>query len=190
VLAELLDVLFSQVQAGVSTITASLDCILTRLAGDAGLQHAARTETPPRARLIEELLRIESPVMMIPRRAAHDTTCHDATINEGDVVLLMLGAANTDERQFSDPLTIDTHRNSGHLAFAAGPHRCLGAHLARMELSVALDEIFAAFDTFAIPAGQHIDFMPAVRSAKQLPLQWAIPNPATDQPADPRGVRR
>jgi cytochrome P450 len=161
-----------QVQAGLGTVTASLDCIITRLATDAELQRTALTQTEQRPRLIEELLRIESPVTMVVRRAAKDMMRHGVTIAEGDLVLLLLGAANTDEREFSDPLTIDTHRNSGHLALAGGMHRCLGAHLARMELSVALEEIFAALGSFAIPAGEHVDFTAGMRSAISLPLEW------------------
>ena len=171
--SELIGELYVYLRAGVLAVTAALDCIITRLAKNAQLQHLARTDSERRPHLIEELLRIDSPVMIAMRRAAQATVCHDVKICQGDLVMLLLGAANTDERQFCDPLTIDLARNKGHLAFSTGVHRCLGAHLARLELSVALDEILRALGTFAIPAGTQVDFTFGTRWAVNLPLEWS-----------------
>ena len=68
------------------------------------------------------------------------------------MVLLMLGSANNDDREFEDPQTLDVERNNTrHLAFGGGVHRCLGSHLARQELMVALEEIFATLGTIQHP---------------------------------------
>ena len=158
---------------GSHSVTAALDCIVTRLATMPDAQRLARAEPAQRPRLIEELLRIDSPVMIAMRRAAHDMVIHDVALGRGDLVMLMLGAANTDERRYDDPLSIDLTRNTGHLSFSGGPHRCLGTHLARLELVVALEEILGTLDTFMIPAGEHVDFTFGVRWAESLPLECA-----------------
>ena len=170
---EMLDVLFLQMAAGLDTVTATLDCIITRLAKDADLQKAARGEPEKMRQIVEELLRIESPVSLVLRYATQDMVMHDVEIAKGDLVMLLLAAANNDDREFSDPLTLDVHRdNVRHLAFGGGVHRCLGSHLARLELAVALEEIFATFATFAVPEGEEVNFVPGIRTAHSLPLEW------------------
>ena len=131
----MLDILFLQMAAGLDTVTATLDCVITRLAKDAELQAAARSEPEKMRQIVEELLRIESPVSLVLRYATEDMVMHDVEIAKGDMVLLMLGSANNDDREFEDPQTLDVDRNNTrHLAFGGGVHRCLGSHLARQEL--------------------------------------------------------
>jgi cytochrome P450 len=99
---------------------------------------------------------------------------HNVEIAKGDLVMLLLGSANTDDRVFDHPLTVNVDRdNTRHMAFGGGVHRCLGSHLARLELTVALEEIFATLGTFTVPDGQQIDFVPGIRSAVSLPLEWS-----------------
>jgi cytochrome P450 len=101
---------------------------------------------------------------------------HDVEIAKGDLVMLMLAAANNDDREFEDPLTLDVDRdNVRHMAFGGGVHRCLGSHLARLELAVALEEIFATLGTFKIPDGREVNFVPGIRTAHSLPLEWTRP---------------
>jgi cytochrome P450 len=72
----------------------------------------------------------------------HDVEVHGETIPEGSVMLLLNGAANRDERQWTNPDDFDVHRDEGpHLSFGFGLHFCLGAALARLEGRVALEEI-------------------------------------------------
>lgn len=170
---EMLDILFLQMAAGLDTVTATLDCVITRLAKDAELQAAARSESDKMKQIAEELLRIESPVSLVLRYATQDMVMHDVEIAKGDMVLLMLGSANNDDREFEDPQTLDVDRNNTrHLAFGGGVHRCLGSHLARQELMVALEEIFATLGPFSIPEGEEVNFVPGIRSAHSLPLEW------------------
>ncbi|MGB7147353.1 cytochrome P450 [Mycobacterium sp.] len=170
---EMLDILFLQMAAGLDTVTATLDCVITRLAKDAELQAAARSESDKMKQIVEELLRIESPVSLVLRYATQDMVMHDVEIATGDMVLLMLGSANNDDREFEDPQTLDVDRNNTrHLAFGGGVHRCLGSHLARQELMVALEEIFATLGPFSIPEGEEVNFVPGIRSAHSLPLEW------------------
>jgi cytochrome P450 len=170
---EMLDILFLQMAAGLDTVTATLDCVLTRLARDVDLQTACRGEPERTRQIVEELLRVETPVSLVLRYATQDMVMHDVQIAKGDLVMLLLGAANTDDRVFDDPMTTDINRdNSGHMAFGGGVHRCLGSHLARQELKVALEEIFATLGTFTVPEGQEVNFVPGIRTAVSLPLEW------------------
>jgi cytochrome P450 len=170
---EMLDILFLQMAAGLDTVTATLDCVITRLAKDADLQAAARSNPEKMRQIIEELLRIESPVSLVLRYATQDMVMHDVEIAKGDMVLLMLAAANNDDREFDDPLTLEVDRNNTrHLVFGGGVHRCLGSHLARQELSIALEEIFAILGLFSIPEGAEVNFVPGIRTAHSLPLEW------------------
>jgi cytochrome P450 len=170
---EMLDILFLQMAAGLDTVTATLDCVITRLAKDADLQAAARGNPEKMKQIVEELLRIESPVSLVLRYATEDMVMHDVEIAKGDMVLLMLGSANNDDREFDDPATLDVDRNNTrHLAFGGGVHRCLGSHLARQELMVALEEIFATLGPFSVPEGGEVNFVPGIRTAHSLPLEW------------------
>ncbi len=89
--------------------------------------------------LTEEMLRLESPIQLSPRVAAEDLEIQGRAIRRGDSVVLHLGAANRDPRQFPSPDAIDLDAaTTRHLAFAWGPHFCLGAPLARAEAAIAL----------------------------------------------------
>src|SRR5205823_5982617 len=104
-------------------------------------------DEPERApEAIEELLRYDSPVQFTGRQAREELAIGGRTVSEGDFVLLLLGAANRDPAQFPDPDRLDvTRREVRHLAFAHGPHFCLGAPLARMEGEIALRTLLARF---------------------------------------------
>jgi cytochrome P450 len=91
---------------------------------------------------IEEILRLESPSPAQARYVQHDVEVHGTTVPEGSIMLLLNGAANRDERHWSEPDRFDVHRDEGaHLAFGYGLHFCLGAALARLEGRVALEEV-------------------------------------------------
>jgi cytochrome P450 len=104
---------------------------LALLQADAGLAAAA----------VEETLRYDAPVQLTGRVARGGMQVGDVTARDGALVLLLIAAAGRDPAVFDDPDTFDIRRGaSGHLAFAAGPHFCLGAPLARLEATVALEE--------------------------------------------------
>ena len=92
---------------------------------------------------VEELLRYTSPVEMATERYAHeDVTIAGVTIHRGEMVFALIASANRDERQFSDPDTLDlTREPNKHLSFELGPHFCLGALLARMEGQIAINAL-------------------------------------------------
>jgi cytochrome P450 len=100
---------------------------------------------------VNELLRFVSPVQVFARNAAHDVDLHGQTIPAGDVVLLAYGAANHDPRAFEHPerCVLDRHPNR-HVAFGHGRHLCLGANLARLELTIMIERFAARFPDFRV----------------------------------------
>jgi cholest-4-en-3-one 26-monooxygenase len=92
---------------------------------------------------VEEMLRWGSPVMHFRRNVTQDTEINGFPVKDGDKVVIWYIAANRDETVFDDPYTFDVHRNPNpHVAFGGGgPHFCLGANLARVEIRVMFEEI-------------------------------------------------
>jgi cytochrome P450 len=122
--------------------------------------------------MVEEVLRYESPVQLIFRRAARDVELSEAKIPAGAVVFLLLGSANRDEEKFPDSDRFDVLRNPrDHLAFGYGIHYCLGAELARLEARVALESLLFECPGFSCS----VDHIPRVasilvRGPQRLPL--------------------
>jgi cytochrome P450 len=108
---------------------------------------------------------------VIPRAMACDAEVRGVPLHAGDKVTLVLGAANGDEAEFDD--TVDFHREPNrHVAFGGGHHLCLGAHLARLELRVALEELHARIPDYRLAGGAEIHFSPGIRQANHLPLEF------------------
>ena len=122
---------------------------------------------------VEESLRLEPAAAVLDRYATGDTTLGEAEIAAGDLVRISITAANRDPAVFPDPDRFDPSReNAGrHLAFAAGPHVCLGMHLARLEAHVALGALLDRFDPLTLaeptaPAGA------VFRKPPRLLVRW------------------
>jgi cytochrome P450 len=99
---------------------------------------------------IEELLRYEPPAVVVARHVAGNVEHHGRSVPEGSAMLLLIGSANRDDRQFPDGDRFDVRREGGHLAFGYGIHYCLGAALARLEGRVALDEVLRRFPDWKV----------------------------------------
>jgi cytochrome P450 len=98
--------------------------------------------------VIEESLRYETPVSLIPRITLEEIVVRGQRIAEGEIVQLSLAAANRDPAQFPDPDRFDAARNPrGVLSFGHGPHGCLGARLAKEQAMVALEVLFRRLGT-------------------------------------------
>jgi cytochrome P450 len=101
---------------------------------------------------IEELLRYEPPAPHVARYVTRDVTYYGQTVPEGSAMMMLIGAANRDHRQFPpDGDVFDIHRESRqHLSFSVGTHYCLGSALARLEGRIALEEILKRFAEWEI----------------------------------------
>ena len=171
---ELLGISHLLLLGGLDTVTATLDCMIEYLATHPEQRQRLVDDPSCIPGAVEELLRWLTPVMVVPRAAAQDVTIDDIQIKKGDSVTLVLGAANEDGAQFEAD-TVDFGREPNkHLAFGGGHHLCLGAHLARMELRIALEELHARIPDYRLAEGAEIGFSTGIRQAHSLPLVWDV----------------
>lgn len=154
---EALSLLHTVLDAGFETSRTSISNAVEILAlePDLGPQLRADLDLIPTA--TEEMLRVRPPVQFFPRFVGKEMTGSDGTVLPvGTHVLPLIGAANLDERQYANPLTIDLHRTNAatHVAFGGGRHRCLGAALARVQLQETVRALVTTFDSFELPEGR------------------------------------
>ena len=103
---------------------------------------------------VEELLRWVTPIKNMSRTVATDIELHGEQLHEGDQLILLYPSANRDEAVFEDPDVFDVTRDPNpHLAFGFGPHFCLGASLARLELRVMFRELLTRMPTLELAGG-------------------------------------
>jgi cytochrome P450 len=173
--AELLGTCHLLMLGGLDTVTATLDCMITYLAAHPERRQALLDEPELIPVAVEELLRHQTPVMMVPRKIVQDVEIGGVQCRAGDTATLLIGAGNVDGAEFeaADEVRFDRGRNR-HVAFGGGPHRCLGSHLARLELCVALEEFHRRIPEYAIVDGVDINFSPGIRQAERLPITFPI----------------
>jgi cytochrome P450 len=170
---ELLDICFLMLLAGLDTVTATLGCNIAYLAANPEQRRRLVDEPALIPNAVEELLRWETPVTGVPRVVKRAVTVGGVELREGELVTLLLGASNVDAGEFPDAMRVDFDRERNrHLAFGGGPHRCLGSHLARMELRVALEEWHRRIPDYAIEPGATPRYSPGIREVLHLPLVW------------------
>jgi len=124
---------------------------------------------------VDEMLRCASPVMHFRRTATKDVVIRDTTIAEGDKVVIWYVSANRDESVFDDPMRFDIERSPNeHVAFGGGgPHFCLGANLARMEIRVIFEELLDRWHDLELagePSRLRSNF---INGIKHIPLRFA-----------------
>jgi cytochrome P450 len=170
---DVLDIGYLFFLAGLDTVTASLDCMLSYLAQHPDQRRRIVEDESVIQHAIEEMLRWETPVQGVVRVTTEDTEIGGCPVAKGQVVTVMLASANTDERTWPDVDTVDFDRaENRHLAFGGGAHRCLGSHLARMELRVALEEWHRAIPEYQIKEGVELMYSQGLRAVENLELVW------------------
>ena len=122
--------------------------------------------------MIEETLRFEPTGHASARYVTEDTEYYGTTLPVGSAVLLLMASANRDPRRFANPATYDINRNDGqHMTFGYGLHFCLGAHLARLEGRVALDELLNRWPEWDIDySGIKLASTSTVRGWEKMPI--------------------
>ena len=172
---DLLVICMTLMTAGLDTTRSALGYIFQHLARDEQLRHrlTAHPELVPKA--VEEFVRLYPLVVQDGRLVMRDIDFHGLKLKKGDVLWLGIGSANRDPRKFPNPDEFDLDRLSlnHHLGFAAGPHHCLGMHLARHELVIALQEWHKRIPDYAIAAGAELRERGGQLALVNLPLRWA-----------------
>jgi cytochrome P450 len=167
---EIVDICFQLVIAGLDTVSASLDCFFGYLAQHPEQRRRLVAHPEAIAQVVEELLRWETPVMAVARIATRDSEIAGCPVHAGDQVIALIGAANVDEKEFADADVRFDRDVNRHLAFGGGIHRCLGSHLARLELRVALREWHRRIPEYRLKPGVELDFTPGIRSVDSFPI--------------------
>ena len=158
--------------AGIDTTWSAIGAALWHLASHADDRHRLAAEPELMGQAVEELLRAYAPVTMA-RIVAEDTELGGRRMAAGDWVLLPFPAANRDPEVFEDAdrVVLDRAVNR-HAAFGLGIHRCLGSNLARMELTVALEEWMARFPDFELADPDAVTWSAGqVRGPRRLPVR-------------------
>ena len=170
---DILDICFLFLIAGLDTVTATLDCAFGYLATHPEQRQQLVDDPSIIPAAIEELLRWETPVMGVIRVAVQDTEISGCPIHKDDKVMIMLGSVNTDEADLPDADVVRFDREvNRHVAFGGGVHRCLGSHLARQELRVALREWHRRIPEYQVLEGHELVYTPAIRSIDHFPMTF------------------
>jgi cytochrome P450 len=139
---------------GLETTAGALGQIMIRFCHEPEIPELLRRRPERIPDAVEELLRLEPPFIAIARTAMADTEIGGRHIREGDKVLIYWASANRDETEFACPAAFDLDRPSNrHLTFGAGPHRCAGSNLARLNLRIALEEVVTRLDDIRLLDG-------------------------------------
>ena len=174
---EILDMLTVLVLAGLDTTRAELGYMFRHLATRPEDRRALieNPELIPSA--VEEVLRYYTIIFGDGRKVTRDIEFHGASLKQGDMVYGLVSAANRDPRAYerADEFLVDRKRNN-HMGFASGPHRCLGQHLARREMQIAVEEWLRVIPDFHIATDEQLVERGggSMMTLIDLPLAWEV----------------
>jgi len=169
---EILGTTFFLWVGGLDTVASSTVLILRRLALQPDLQAYLRDDLSLIPQAVEEFLRTQ-PIVTSSRYVKKDHVLGGVKIKEGDHILCFNSAGNFDPAEFeaSREFVLDRASNR-HFTLGGGPHRCLGSHLARRELRIALTQFLSRIPTFSLAPGADRTAHPGLMSTAHLPLVW------------------
>jgi cytochrome P450 len=172
--AEAMGLAFLFVLAGLDTVTAAMSSAFLELARTPELRATLRDHPDQMPVFVEEVVRLEPPAPMVPRVTTAEVTIGDVTLPPDTMVRLCIAAINRDD---SDDISTNDVVMDGkvhrHWGYGGGPHRCLGSHLARMELTLVLDEWLKRVPEFSVEPGYepHIIFPAQTFTLERVPLK-------------------
>ncbi|APR77717.1 putative cytochrome P450 hydroxylase [Minicystis rosea] len=171
---EIINMLLQVIFAGYETTAGLIAASALELARDPELFAAARRDPSIIPPIIEEVLRVASPIHAMYRTANEDVEIGGVRIQKGERLQIAYISANHDERRFEDPLRFDIHRTTPHLAFGHGIHFCIGAPLARLEGRIALEVLTQRMPGLRLVPGQKLSYFPSAtaRRLDSLLLEW------------------
>lgn len=159
---------------GLDTVAATISQMFRRMALQPEIQHRLLANPELINGAVEEFLRTQ-PILSSNRRATKDFEWYGVQIKQGDYITAINPAGNFDSARFANPRTFDpTRKVNRHFTFVAGIHTCLGAHLARRELRLLLDEWFKRIPEFQAKPGANTTVYPGLLSIRNLPLIWEV----------------
>ncbi|HVA73668.1 MAG TPA: cytochrome P450 [Acidimicrobiales bacterium] len=168
---EIIDICYLFIIAGLDTVTDSLCCFWSHLAENPANRRRIVEDTAVIPAAVEELLRWESPVSGVARVATEDTEISGCPVYKGEALLIFVGAANTDASAVEHADRVDFDRAvNRHQAFGGGIHRCLGSHLARLELRIAMREWHRRIPDYHIAEDAELVWTPMLRAVHEMPL--------------------
>lgn len=159
--------------AGLDTVINGIGFGIRHLAQDQELQQQLRANPNLIPEAAEELLRRYT--FTVPmRRIAKDVELFGCSLKKDEWIAIYLPGADLDAKEFAEPEKFDVNReNKVHIAFGAGPHRCLGAHLARVELQVLYAQMLAKLPTFRLDPDKPVKFHAGnIIAIDSLPIRW------------------
>ena len=157
--------------AGLDTVTAQASYAMYDLALHPETRRRVVDEPAVIPKLVEEVLRIY-PIVQMARKVTTDAEFHGCPLKAGDMALFPLSAVGRDQERFADATSIDLDRGvTRHLAFGAGPHRCLGSHLARQEMAILLEEWHKRIPEYEV-VGTPTEHSGGVHGLNELRLHW------------------
>ncbi|GAA3204650.1 cytochrome P450 [Actinocorallia longicatena] len=159
---------------GLETTAGALGLMIDRFCAQPEIPALLRSRPELIPSAIQELLRLEPSFVAVGRTAVKDAELGGHRIAAGDKVLIHWASANRDQGEFeaADSFDLDRERNR-HLSFGAGPHRCAGSNLARLNLRIALEELLARLDGFRLQEGAEVTYHRGLtRSPDSLPITF------------------
>ncbi|MDG2003237.1 MAG: cytochrome P450 [Novosphingobium sp.] len=169
---EILGMFYTFYTGGLDTVYGTLGWSMRYIATHPEFQQWLRDNPDKLNKAVDELLRMFS-VVMTQRRVSEDMTFHGVQMKQDDLVFLPIFVAGRDPEAYPDPHVADPDRKQTMLAFATGPHLCLGLHLARREIRIALESFLARFDNIHIPDDVQYQFHAGpTLNVDSLPLAW------------------
>lgn len=171
---EILNNVRLMISGGINEPRDGIGLVVWTLLEDEALRAEVDSEPKLWRRLVDEVLRLHSPVGTITRQTTEEVELAGTRIPKGALVAGVLRSANRDERRFRRPDVVDLHRTEGgHAAFALGQHRCLGEWLGRQEIAVGAQRLFARLENLSLdePAGVELHGF-EFRGPRSLKVKW------------------
>ena len=169
---EILGMFYTFYVGGLDTVYATISWSMRYIATRPDFQQFLRDNPDKLNKAIDELIRMFS-VVSTQRRVTRDMTFHGVEMRKDDLVVMPIFIACRDPAAYPSPHEADLERKTQMLSFATGPHLCLGMHLARREIRIAIETFLGKFDNIRIPAGEHYTFHAGPTfNVDTLPLTW------------------
>lgn len=169
---EILGMFYTFYVGGLDTVYATLSWSMRHIAMNPELQQFLRDNPDKMDKAILEMLRMFS-VVSSQRRVARDFEWHGVQMKQNDLVVMPIFIACRDPEAYADPHEFKLGRDEQPLAFASGPHLCLGMHLARRELKIAIESFLERFDDIRMAAGKRYAYHAGPTfNVDSLPLEW------------------